>query len=76
MNIPEHGSSELADPAGLVGCAVGLIEEGKEEGAGEVGKHWGGFSVDQPLAVQVVVAGAAEHLSRNTLGEGVHQSNA
>ncbi|OLP95457.1 Pentatricopeptide repeat-containing protein MRL1, chloroplastic [Symbiodinium microadriaticum] len=30
VNIPEHGSSELADPAGGVGCAVGLIEEGKE----------------------------------------------
>ena len=59
-----------------MGFAVGLSEEGKEEGAGKVVKHWRGFSVDQPLAVQVVVAGAADHLSRNTVGESVHQSNA
>ncbi|CAE7255285.1 MRL1, partial [Symbiodinium sp. KB8] len=62
VNVPGHGSSELADPAGVVGFAVGLSEEGKEEGAGKVVKHWRGFSVDQPLAVQVVVAGAADHL--------------
>ena len=50
--------------------AAVLIEE-----AGEVVKHLRGSLVEQVQAVAVVV-GTADLLCRNTLGEGVHQSNA